>query len=71
MKIKVGSGTNGNIYADLEKVKACNICIYFNGYGFHACTGHCFKLNKDINGGYTGNYNKVVKDVMISTLVQN
>ena len=62
MKIKVGTGTNGDIYADLEKVKACNICIYFKAYGFHACAGHCFKHNKDINGGYIGNYNKVAKE---------
>ena len=52
MKIRIGFGTNGDIYADFEKVKACNICIYFKAYGFHACAGHCFKYNKDINGGY-------------------
>ena len=62
MRIRVGFGTNGDIYTDLDKVKACNFCIYFRGYGLHACTGHCFKLNKDIDGGYIGNYNKVAKD---------
>lgn len=62
MNVIIGFGTNGNIYADLEKVKACNICVHFKGYGLHACTGHCFKLNKDINGGYIGNYSKVAKE---------
>ena len=50
MKIRVGFGTNGDIYADLEKVKACNFCTHFRGYGLHACTGHCFKLDKDVDG---------------------
>jgi len=62
MRIKVGHGTNGDIYADLEKVKACNFCTHFKGSGLHACIGHCFKLNKDIDGGYIGNYNKVAKE---------
>lgn len=62
MKIRVGFGTNGDIYADLEKVKACNFCTHFRGYGLHACTGHCFKLDKDIDGGYTGNYSKVAQE---------
>ncbi len=61
MKIRIGFSTNGNIYADLEKVKACNICTHFRGYGLHACIGHCLKLDKDIDGGYIGNYNKVAK----------
>lgn len=62
MRIKVGIGTNGDIYADLEEVKACNFCTHFKGYGFHACAGHCPKLNKDIDGGYIGNYSKVAKE---------
>lgn len=62
MRIKVGHGTNGDIYTDLEKVKACNFCTHFKGYGLHACTGHCFKLNKNIDGGYIGNYSKVAKE---------
>ena len=62
MRIKVGIGTNGGIYTDLEEVKACNFCAHFKGYGLHACTGHCFKLNKDIDGGYIGNYTKVAKE---------
>ena len=62
MRIKVGHGTNGDIYADLEKVKACNFCAHFKGYGLHACTGHCFKLNKNIDGGYIGNYSKIAKE---------
>ncbi len=62
MKIKVGHGTNGDIYADLEKVKACNYCIYFKGYGLHACSGHCFKFDKDINGGYIGVYSETARE---------
>ena len=62
MRIKIGHGTNGDIYADLDKVKACNFCTHFKGYGLHAFTGHCFKLNKDIDGGYIGNYSKVAKE---------
>lgn len=62
MRIRIGLGTNGDIYVDLDKVKACNFCIYFRDYGLHACTGYCFKLNKDIDGGYIGNYNKVAKE---------
>ena len=62
MKIRVGFGTNGDIYADLEKVKACNFCTHFRGYGLHACTGHCFKLDKDVDGGYIGNYSKVAQE---------
>lgn len=61
MRIKVGHGTNGDIYADLDEVKACNFCIHFKGYGLHAHSGHCFKLDKDIEGGYIGNYSKVAK----------
>lgn len=62
MRIRVGFGTNGDIYRDLDEVKACNFCTRFKGYGLHACSGHCFKLNKDIGGGYIGNYNKVAKE---------
>lgn len=63
MRILVGfSSTKGNIYEDLEKVKSCHLCTHFKGYGLHACAGHCFKLNKDIEGGYTGNYSKVAKE---------
>lgn len=61
MRIRIGFGTEGDIYEDLEKVKACNFCTYFRGYGLHACSGHCFKFNKDIEGGYIGNYSKVAK----------
>ena len=61
MRIRIGHGTNGDIYEDLERVKACNFCIYFKGYGLHAHSGHCFKLDKDIEGGYIGNYSKVAK----------
>ena len=62
MKIKIGHGTNGDIYADLEKVKACNFCIHFKGYGLHAPIGHCSKFNKSIEGGYIGNYTKMAKE---------
>ena len=62
MKIRIGFGTNGDIYADLDKVKACNFCTHFKGYGLHACAGHCFKFDKDINGGYIGNYSKVAQE---------
>lgn len=62
MRIKIGHGTNGNIYEDLEKVKACNFCIYFKGYGLHAHSGHCSKFNKNIEGGYIGNYTKMAKE---------
>ena len=34
-KIRVGFGTNGDIYEDLEKCKACNFCTHFMGYGLH------------------------------------
>lgn len=61
MRIRIGFGTEGDIYEDLEKAKACNFCIYFRGYGLHACSGHCLKFNKDIEGGYIGNYIKVAK----------
>lgn len=61
MKIKVGISTHGDIFEDLDKVKACNYCIHFKGYGLHACGGHCFKFDKDIIGGYIGEYNKVAK----------
>lgn len=62
MKIKIGHGTFGGIYEDLEKVKACNFCTYFKGYGLHACSGFCNKLNKELEGGYIGMYSKVAKD---------
>ena len=62
MRIKVGIGTGGDIYADLEKVKACNFCTHFKGYGLHAPSGHCFKLDKDIGGGYVGMYSKTAKE---------
>lgn len=60
MKIKVGIGTNGNIYKDLDE--ACNFCTHFKGYGLHALNGHCSIFNKDIDGGYIGNYTKVAKE---------
>ena len=62
MRIKVGIGTDGDIYADLDEVKACNFCTHFKGYGLHAHSGHCFKLDKDIEGGYVGNYIKTAKE---------
>lgn len=63
MKILIGSSSlKGPIYEDYDKAKACNFCIHFRGYGLHACAGHCFKLNKDIEGGYIGNYRKIGKD---------
>ena len=65
MKIKIGHGTLGDIYEDLEKVKACNFCIHFKGYGLHACSGFCYKLNKELAGGYTGGYSKVAKDCTV------
>ena len=46
----------------LESMVQCNFCIHFRGYGLHACAGHCVKLDKDIGGGYIGNYRKVGKD---------
>ena len=61
MRIKIGHGTNGDIFEDLEKVKACNFCKYFKGYGLHAVNGHCSKFNKDIDGGYIGNYSTTAK----------
>lgn len=39
MQIKIGHGTFGDVYEDIEKVKACNYCIHFKGYGLHACSG--------------------------------
>ena len=62
MRIKIGHGTSGYIFEDLEKAKACNFCKHFKGYGLHSCEGHCSKLNKDISGGYIGNYNKVANE---------
>lgn len=62
MKIIIGhSSKNGNILKDYDEAKACNYCIYFKGYGLHALAGRCFKFNKDITGGYVGNYSKVAK----------
>jgi hypothetical protein len=60
-KINIGHGTFGDIFADLDKVKTCNYCKYFKGYGLHAVCGHCDLLNKDISGGYCGEYAKVAK----------
>jgi hypothetical protein len=45
-----------------EKVKSCNYCIHFKGYGLHACSGHCFKFDKDITGGYIGGYTKTARE---------
>jgi len=58
-KIQIGHGTFGDIFADLDKVKACNYCKYFKGYGLHALCGHCDLLNKDLV--YFGEYSKVAK----------
>lgn len=63
MKIKIGHSTLGDIYEDLEKVKAYNFCIYFKGYGLHACSGFCNKLNKELTD--TGGYSKVAKDCTV------
>lgn len=62
MKIIIGtSSKNGDILKDYDEAKACNFCIHFKGYGLHALAGRCFKYNKDITGGYVGNYSKVAK----------
>ena len=61
-RIKIGIGTDGYIFADLEKVKACNFCKHFKPHGLHACAGHCVTLNKDIEGGYSGNYERTAKN---------
>ena len=45
-----------------EKVKSCNYCMHFKGYGLHACSGHCFKFDKDITGGYIGGYSKTARE---------
>lgn len=58
MKIKLGT----NYIVDYEDGKMCNLCEHFVGYGLHACSGHCFKLNKDISGGYVGNYRTTAKE---------
>lgn len=64
-KIKIGhylrDGKTGDIYEDYDKAKACNFCIHFKGYGLHGFAGRCFKFNKDITGGYVGNYSKVAQ----------
>lgn len=62
MRIRVGIGTNGPIFEDLDKAKACNYCTYFKGYGLHAFGGHCSRHNKEIGGGYLGNYAKTAKE---------
>ena len=62
MRIKIGHGTNGYIFEEIEKVKACNYCIHFEGYGLHACSGHCSKFDKDINGGYIGAYSETARE---------
>ncbi len=61
-KIRVGFGTNGDIYEDLEKCKACNFCTHFMGYGLHAVAGKCLKKDKEISGGYIGNYRKIAME---------
>lgn len=62
MRIKVGIGTDGDIYSDLDEVKACNFCTHFRGYGLHAACGYCSMLDKDIYGGYVGSYAKMAKE---------
>ena len=71
MRIKVGIGTDGDIYADLDEVKVCNFCTHFKGYGLHAHSGHCFKLDKDIEGGYVGNYTKTAKECDVFDVKQD
>lgn len=44
MKIKIGIGSNGNIYEDVEKAKSCHYCTNFQGYGLHWFSGIC-KVN--------------------------
>ena len=58
MKIKIGHCTLGDIYNDLEKVKACNFCIHFEGYGLHGFSGFCHELNKKLSDRYS----KIAKD---------
>ena len=59
MKIKTGHGTFGDIYNDLEKVKACNFCIHFEAYGLHGFNGFCNKLDKKL---FYCDYPKIGKD---------
>lgn len=62
IRIKIGNGTNGYIFEELEKVKACNYCIHFKNCGLHSCSGHCSKFDKDITGGYIGMYSKIARE---------
>lgn len=59
MKIKIGIGSNGNIYEDVEKVKSCHYCIYFQGYGLHWFSGICEMNNTEI---VSYNYSKTAKE---------
>ena len=61
--IKVGcSSKEGNLYREYNKAKSCHICKHFVGYGLHAVAGKCTLLDKEIGGGYTGNYSKVAQE---------
>ena len=62
MRIKIGFGTSGDIYEDVEKVKAYNFCIHFKCYGLHGFSGFCDKLNKEITGGYIGRYSEAAQN---------
>ena len=35
-----------------NKIKACNFCKNFRGYGLHWVSGFCFLKGKEINGYY-------------------
>ena len=48
MKIKIGIGSNGYIYEDIEKVKSCHYCNHFKGYGLHWFSGRCEINNTEI-----------------------
>ena len=52
VRIKIGHGTNGDIFEQLQKVKACNFCKHFKGYGLHWLSGFCSLKNETINGRY-------------------
>lgn len=61
IKVVIGVDSDGYIYEDVEKVRSCNICEHFKGYGLHWVSGYCSAKNLKINGGYTGNYVKTAK----------
>lgn len=65
---------NGYTYYERDSFyasKGCHTCKNFQGYGAHAVCGFCKALEKEITGGYLGNYEKIAHECELFDLIDS